>query len=94
MPGSAACSVTQQLPPMISREAMSRAAMTSSFTALAFAPGVLNTGTPISASSSSGMLFTPTPARPTASTVSGSAMPCMSAERTMIARGDGASSIR
>ena len=38
-----------------------------------------------------GMLFTPAPARPTAATVSGISMLCMSAERTMIASGRGTS---
>ena len=40
--------------------------ITSSFTAFALAPGVLNTTTPRSDSSATGMLLTPAPARPTA----------------------------
>ena len=44
---------------------------TSSFTAFALAPGVLNTTTPASAHLSSGMLFTPAPARATASRLCG-----------------------
>ena len=39
------------------------AAMTSSFTALAFAPGVLNTTMPFSEQRSMGMLLVPVPAR-------------------------------
>ena len=42
--------------------------MVSSFTALALAPGALNTGMPRFEHSSMGILFTPLPARPTAST--------------------------
>ena len=40
---------------------------TSSFTALAFAPGVLNTTIPFSAYAATGMLFVPAPALATAS---------------------------
>ena len=39
------------------------AAMTSSFTALALAPGVLNTTIPFSEQRSMGMLLVPAPAR-------------------------------
>src|SRR5690349_11040634 len=63
------------------------AAMTSSFTAFAFAPGALNTGTPRFESAATGTLFVPAPARPTAFTLFGIVIACMSAERTMIASG-------
>ena len=62
-------------------------ASTSSLTAFAFAPGELKTGTPRCESSGTGMLLVPAPARPTASTLAGMSMPCMSAERTRIASG-------
>ena len=45
---------------------MSMPASTSSFTALALAPGALNTGMPRFESAATGMLLTPAPARPTA----------------------------
>ena len=61
--------------------------MTSSLTALAFAPGELKTTTPRSASLSSGMLFTPAPARATHCTLAGMSISCMFAERTMMASG-------
>jgi hypothetical protein len=69
------------------RAAMSMPARTSSFTALAFAPGALNTGTPRVLIRLTGMLFVPAPARPIASTLSGKAIACMSAERTSTACG-------
>jgi len=69
------------------RAASSNAVSTSSLTALALAPGALNTGTPRADISVTGMLFVPAPARPIALTVPGMAMPCMSCERTMIASG-------
>src|SRR5688572_19688474 len=62
-------------------------ATTSSLTALALAPGALNTGTPIFESSFTGMLLTPAPARPTARRFFSNFMPCMSAERTRITSG-------
>ena len=46
------------------------AAATNSFTALAFAPGVLKTGMPRSLQAESGMLLTPAPARAMAVTES------------------------
>jgi hypothetical protein len=67
--------------PML-RAASNMPASTSSFTAFAFAPGVLNTGMPRFASAATGMLFVPAPARATASTDSGKGSLCMSAERT------------
>ena len=60
-------------------------ASTSSFTALAFAPGALNTGTPRFDIAAIGMLLVPAPARAIASTESGMSMACMSAERTSTA---------
>ncbi len=62
-------------------------ASTSSFTAFAFAPGALNTGTPRRLSLTTGTLFVPAPARATASTLAGMSIECMSAERSMIASG-------
>ena len=55
---------------MISREPSKIPAITSSLTAFAFAPGVLNTTIPFSAHLSSGMLLTPAPALATASKLS------------------------
>ena len=69
------------------RAAISMPAITSSLTALAFAPGALNTGTPRSLSAATGMLLVPAPARATARTLAGIGIACMSAERTMIASG-------
>jgi hypothetical protein len=64
-------------------------ASTSSFTALAFAPGALNTGTPRALIASTGMLLVPAPARPMARTLAGISIECMSAERTSTATGCG-----
>ena len=61
--------------------------MTSSFTAFALAPGALNTGTPLCANSSQGMLLVPAPALPTAATVSGIFMLCILYDRNRIASG-------
>jgi hypothetical protein len=52
---------------------------------LAFAPGALNTGMPRRLISSTGMLFTPAPARPIAFTVSGISESCSACERSRIA---------
>ena len=71
------------------RAAISRPAITSSFTAFAFAPGVLNTGMPRLPSFATGMLFVPAPARPTQSTLSGIGMSCILNERSRIASGSG-----
>ena len=71
------------------REARNMPAIVSSFTALALAPGVLNTGMPRFEYASTGILFTPLPARPTASTVSGIGKPCRSKERSRMASGWG-----
>ena len=61
--------------------------MTSSFTALAFAPGAMNTGTPRSLIFSTGTLFVPAPARAMASTLDGISISSMLCERTRIASG-------
>ena len=70
-PSAWACSCTHLAPPITSREANSMAQITSSFTALALAPGVLNTTIPASEQRSTGMLFTPAPARAMAQRFSG-----------------------
>ena len=72
----------QSMPPTMSRLPSISAHTTSSFTAFAFAPGVLNTTMPSSAQRSSGMLFTPAPARAMAHKVSENCMSCMAALRT------------
>ena len=82
---SSALSRTHATPPMMSRLASSMPASTSSFTALALAPGVLKTAMPASANLSRGMLFTPAPARATAFRFAGTSISCMSAERTRMA---------
>ena len=69
------------------RAARNSPASTSSLTALALAPGALNTGTPRLLSAATGMLLMPAPARATASTEGGMFMPCMSAERSSTACG-------
>src|SRR3989304_517999 len=61
----------------ILRQARSMPASTSSFTALAFAPGALNTGMPRALNRSTGILFTPAPARATALGVAGVSRPGM-----------------
>ena len=68
---------------------------TSSFTALALAPGVLNTTMPFWAQSATGMLLTPAPALAMASRLSGISISCMEAERTIMASGvvSGASTV-
>jgi hypothetical protein len=69
------------------RAAISMPTSTSSFTALALAPGALNTGTPRAVIAGTGMLLTPAPARPMACTVGAIDRPCRSAERTRMAAG-------
>ena len=66
-----AWSFTQSAPPTTSREASSRAHTVSSFTALALAPGVLNTTIPASEQRAMGMLLVPAPARAMARRFSG-----------------------
>ena len=75
------------LPSQVRRAASSIAASTSSLTALAFAPGALNTGTPRALIALTGMLLVPAPARPMARTLAGIGIACMSAERTSTASG-------
>ena len=53
------------MPSIIPREESNMPHITSSFTAFAFAPGVLNTTIPCLVASSIGMLFVPEPARAT-----------------------------
>ena len=69
------------------RAASSSAATTSSLTALALAPGALNTGVPRFDISATGMLLVPAPARLIARTLAGIVIACMSCERTRIASG-------
>ena len=76
---------THSAPSITFLEDTSIAQTTSSFTLLAFAPGVLKTTIPCSAQRSSGMLFTPAPALATAITLSGISIAFMSAERTRTA---------
>mgnify|MGYP000358962695 CR=1 FL=1 len=61
--------------------------ITSSFTAFALAPGVLNTTTPLSLIFSSGILLTPAPALPTAFKLSPISISCIFALLTKIASG-------
>src|SRR5690606_6421085 len=63
-------------------------ASTSSLTALAFAPGALNTGTPRPLIAATGMLLVPAPARAIARTDRGIVVECRSAERSRIASGE------
>ena len=69
------------------RDAISKPASTSSFTAFAFAPGALNTGTPRRFMSFTGTLLVPAPARPIAFTLEGISICSMLCERTRIASG-------
>ena len=71
-----ACDSAKAIPRMMPREASNKPQSTSSFTALALAPGVLKTTTPRSVQSVTGTLLVPAPARaiarasPTSSIVS------------------------
>ena len=67
------------LPPIISLDARSIPQSTNSFTPLAFAPGVLNTTTPLSAHLSNGILLTPAPALAIAKRLSGKSKSCIAA---------------
>src|SRR3569623_264712 len=69
------------------RAPSSMPAITSSFTALALAPGALNTGTPRSDSFFTGMLLVPAPARAIARTDTGMSISCRLAERTRMPSG-------
>ena len=64
-----------------------RPRITSSFTAFAFAPGVLKTTMPLSAQSATGILFVPAPALAIARSDFGISISCIDAERTIIASG-------
>ncbi len=55
--------LSHSIPSMMFREARISAAIASSLTAMAFAPGVLKTTIPASAQRSRGILLTPAPAR-------------------------------
>ena len=76
------------------REARRAAQITSSFTAFAFAPGVLNTAMPCSEHLSIGILFTPAPARAIAKRPAPNCISCIEAERTIIAAGSSALSVQ
>lgn len=84
---------TQLIPPTISLAASSIPAITSSFTPFAFAPGVLNTTIPSSAQRSSGILFTPAPARAIAFKFSPNSISCILALRTRITSASAAFSV-
>src|SRR5688572_3705965 len=73
------------------RLATIRPAITSSLTALALAPGALKTGIPRSVMVTTGMLFTPAPARPIAFSEGPNVALCRSADRRRIASGSGIS---
>mmetsp|Transcript_22884 Transcript_22884/g.58354 ORF Transcript_22884/g.58354 Transcript_22884/m.58354 type:complete len:204 (-) Transcript_22884:139-750(-) len=75
-------------PSTMPRDASSMAQMTSSLTALALAPGVLNTGTPSSVIFCTGMLFTPAPQRTMQRTVCGTSSTLSWWLRSMMAMGD------
>ena len=83
--GSSALSRHHAMPSTMPRLPSRSAHSTISFTALALAPGVLNTTMPSSAQRSVGMLFTPAPARAMARRPSPNAMSCMAALRTRMA---------
>ena len=73
------------MPPAMSLAASNIPAITSSFTPLALAPGVLNTTIPCSAHFSNGILFTPAPALAIAFNEAGSSKSCMAALLTRTA---------
>ena len=91
---SAALAFTHSTPPTMSRLARSMAAITSSLTPFALAPGVLNTTMPFFAYSACGMLLTPAPARATARSLSPGTSSSIFAERTNTASADLKSSVR
>ena len=82
---SSLLALTHSIPPTISLEEISIAAITCSLTALALAPGVLNTTTPASAHLSRGILLTPAPALAIASNPAGSSISCIFALLTRTA---------
>ena len=67
---------------------------TSSLTAFAFAPGVLNTTMPFSVQAGMGMLFVPAPARATASRLLPRGYSCMLKLRSMMPSGFSASLVK
>ena len=75
------------MPETILRELKNSAHSTSSLTAFALAPGVLNTTMPCSLQRFKGILLTPAPARAIANRFSGSSASSILAERTKIASG-------
>ncbi|CDC83945.1 uncharacterized protein BN746_02745 [Erysipelotrichaceae bacterium CAG:64] len=77
--------LTHSMPFVILREDISSPAITSSFTALALAPGVLKTTIPCSLQRSSGMLFTPAPALAMHFRSAGNSTSCSFALRTIMA---------
>ncbi|OQC23102.1 MAG: hypothetical protein BWX71_02175 [Deltaproteobacteria bacterium ADurb.Bin072] len=79
--------LAQAIPSVTFRLASSMPRMTSSFTPLAFAPGVLNTTMPFSEHLSMGMLFTPAPARAMAFRLEGRVMSFISLLRTRMPSG-------
>ena len=79
--------LTKFAPCTTPRALKTSAAITNSFTAFAFAPGVLKTGMPRSVQTATGILFTPAPALAIARTVSGNLSAPMVALRTKIASG-------
>ena len=91
---SAAFAFTHSMPPTMSRLARSMAAITSSFTPFALAPGVLNTTMPFFAYSAWGMLFTPAPARATARRFAPGTISSILALRTNTASAAAKSSVR
>ena len=85
---------TQLIPPTTSRAASKSPAITSSLTAFALAPGVLNTTIPCSAHLSRGMLFTPAPALATARRLSPKSIDFISALLTRTASASFNSSVK
>ena len=78
---------TQALACTTGRLAINKLKIANSRTALALAPGVLNTTIPFSVMAGIGILFVPAPARATAFTEPGISILCISAERSKIASG-------
>eukprot|EP00955_Chlamydomonas_euryale_P036087 350329-Chlamydomonas_euryale.AAC.3 len=73
------------------RDASSSEHSTSSLTALALAPGVLNTGMPSSVMRATGMLLVPAPQRTMPRTVGFTSDSCSLCERSMMAMGESGS---
>ena len=78
---------TYSTPPMTSRLANNIPVSTISLTALALAPGVLNTTIPSSLHASTGILFTPAPALAMANSSGFLGRSCIFALRTIMASG-------